>query len=251
MSKIQLNLESNGESIAIIKKNNKKDAMVSLGEDSKFGTDNLILENQDEVFQLIPNNKKFRSIHCAFGQSGSGKSYWCKNYIVEYIKVYPKRPVYLFTTITSEIGCLKDIKKLKIVELNTGFVDDDIGVEELKDSLCLFDDIDNIHNKQLKKKVFQTMNDCLAVGRKWNIECLITFHVATAGNDTKVILNESNSITINPKTMGNRSLKYLLDAYLGLDKKDIERIKKLDGRMITVLKTYPKLVLSEKELYIL
>jgi hypothetical protein len=251
MSKILLNLEGNGESIAAIKKNGKKDAIVSLGEESKFGTNDLILEGDDEKFQLIPNTKKERSCRLVVGQAGSGKSYFCCEYIKEYIKLYPKRPVYLFTTITSDIGCLKDIKKIKIVQLNNDFANDDIPMEDLKQSLCLFDDIDNIRDKQLKKKLFQTLNDCLQVGRKFEIETIITFHVANAGHDTKIVLNEMNSITFNYKTMGNRSLKYLLDAYLGLDKKQIERIKKLDGRMITVLKTYPKLVLSDKELYIL
>ena len=251
MSNIQLNLENNGDVIAIIKKDKKKDAVVSLGEGSKFGTNDLILEGPDEVFQLIPNIKKERSCHAIFGQAGSGKSWWCCNYIKEYIKIYPKRPIYLFTTITSDIGCLKEIKKLKIIELNNDFATDDIPLEEFKQSLCLFDDIDNIRDKHLKKKLFQTLNDCLQVGRKFEIEVLITFHVATAGNDTKIILNECNSVSFNYRTFGNRALKYLLDAYLGLDKKQIERIKKLDGRMITVLKTYPKLVLGEKELYIL
>jgi len=251
MSKILLNLEGNGEIIASIKKDKKKDAIVSLGEGSKFGTNDLILEGEDEHFQLIPNTKKERTCHAIFGQAGSGKSFWCCEYIKEYIKVHPKRPVYLFTTITSDIGCLKDIKKIKIVELNGGFADDNIPMEDLKQSLCLFDDIDNIRDKHLKKKLFQTLNDTLQVGRKFEIDVLITFHVATAGNDTKIILNECNSVSFNYKTFGNRALKYLLDAYLGLDKKQIERIKKLEGRMITVLKTYPKLVLSEKELYIL
>lgn len=251
MSKILLNLESNGDVIASIKKDKKKDATVSLGEGSKFGTDDLILEGEDEHFQLIPNTKKERSCHAIFGQAGSGKSFWCCQYIKEYIKVHPKRPVYLFTTITSDIGCLKDIKKIKVVELNSGFANDDIPMEDLKQSLCLFDDIDNIRDKNLKKKLFQTLNDTLQVGRKFEIDVLITFHVANAGNDTKIILNECNSISFNYRTFGNRALKYLLDAYLGLDKKQIDRIKKLDGRMITVLKTYPKLVLSEKELYVL
>lgn len=251
MSKILLNLEGNGEIIANIKKDKKKDATVCLGEGSKFGTNDLILEGDDEHFQLVPNTKKERSCHAIFGQAGSGKSWWCCEYIKEYIKAYPKRPVYLFTTITSDIGCLKDIKKIKIVELNGGFADDNIPMEDLKQSLCLFDDIDNIRDKNLKKKLFQTLNDTLQVGRKFEIDVLITFHVATAGNDTKIILNECNSVTFNYKTFGNRALKYLLDAYLGLDKKQIERIKKLEGRMITVCKTYPKLVLSEKELYVL
>jgi hypothetical protein len=251
MSKIQLNLENNGESIAIIKKDKKKDSLVSLGEGSKFGTNDLILEEENEHFQLIPNNSRLRSCHAIFGQAGSGKSWWCCEYIKEYIKVHPKRSIFLFTTITSDIGCLKDIKKIKIIELNNGFATDDIPMEELKQSLCLFDDIDNIRDKQLKKKLFQTLNDCLQVGRKFEIDVLITFHLATAGNDTKIILNECNSVSFNYRTFGNRSLKYLLDAYLGLDKKQIDRIKKLDGRIITVLKTYPKLVLSEKELYVL
>jgi len=251
MSKILLNLEGNGESIASIKKNGKKDAIVSLGEGSKFETLDLKLEGDDEKFQLIPNDKKERSCHAVFGQAGSGKSFWCCEYIKEYIKVHPKRPVYLFTTITSDIGCLKDIKKIKIVELNSEFANDDIPMEDLKQSLCLFDDIDNIRDKYLKKKLFQTLNDTLQVGRKFEIDVVITFHVANAGHDTKIILNECNSITFNYRVMGNRALKYLLDAYLGLDKKQIERIKKLEGRMITVMKTYPTLVLTEKELYVL
>jgi hypothetical protein len=251
MSKIQLNLENNGEIIASIKKDKKKDAIVCLGEGSKFGTNDLILEGEDECFQLIPNTKKERSCHAIFGQAGSGKSFWCCEYIKQYIKVHPKRPIYLFTTITSDIGCLKDIKKIKIVELNNDFAYDDIPMEDLKESLCLFDDIDNIRDKQLKKKLFQTLNDTLQVGRKFEIDVLITFHIATAGNDTKIILNEANSVTFNYRTFGNRSLKYLLDSYLGLDKAQIERIKKLEGRMVTVCKTYPKLVLSEKELYVI
>ncbi|AIW01891.1 MAG: putative packaging ATPase [Yellowstone Lake virophage 6] len=251
MSKILLNLEGNGETIAIIKKEKQKDATVFLGENSKFGTDDLILEGADERFQLVPNVSRERNCHAIFGQAGSGKSFWCCEYIKNWIKVHPKRQIYLFTTITSDIGCLKDIKKIKIVQLNNDFAHDDIPMEDLKQSLCLFDDIDNIRDKQLKKKLFQTLNDTLQVGRKFEIDVLITFHVATAGNDTKIILNECNSVSFNYKTFGNRALKYLLDAYLGLDKKQIERIKKLEGRMITVLKTYPKLVLSEKELYVL
>ena len=91
MSKIELNLEGNGESIACIKKDGKKDAIVSLGEGSKFGTNDLILEGTDEKFQLIPNNKKERTCNAIFGQAGSGKSYFCCEYIKEYIKIHPKR----------------------------------------------------------------------------------------------------------------------------------------------------------------
>jgi hypothetical protein len=46
-------------------------------------------------------------------------------------------------------------------------------------------------------------------------------------------------------------LKYLLDSYLGLDKDQIKRIKKLDGRWVTVIKSFPMVVLSEQEIYTL
>ena len=46
-------------------------------------------------------------------------------------------------------------------------------------------------------------------------------------------------------------MKYLLDQYLGLDKEQIKRIKKLDSRWVTIMKSYPMIVLSEKEAYVL
>jgi hypothetical protein len=89
------------------------------------------------------------------------------------------------------------------------------------------------------------------MGRHHNISAIITYHVATAGAETKLVLNESQSITIFPNSMGGRSLKYLLDSYLGLDKKQIDKIKKHDSRWVTILKTFPKMVLYEGGSYIL
>lgn len=252
MSLIKINLEAKGDPIAIIKDASIKgpDQVVYLGEGGRYPTTDLILE-KEEKFQMIPHPNK-RTCHAIFGQAGSGKSFWCLQYIKEYIKMYPKRAIYFFSTITSELGCLKDIKKMKVIDINhSEFIDDEFPVELFKDSLVLMDDIDNIHNKKLKKKVFNILNDCLAVGRKFNVDVIVTFHNACCGQDTKTILNESNSISINCKTMGNRSIKYLLDSYLGLDKNQIERVKKLNSRMVTIMKTYPKVVLSEKELFIL
>jgi len=64
-------------------------------------------------------------------------------------------------------------------------------------------------------------------------------------------LNEAHSVTIFPTGLGGRSLKYLLDSYMGLDKEQIKKIKKLESRWVTITKTYPMCVLSEKEAYIL
>ena len=65
------------------------------------------------------------------------------------------------------------------------------------------------------------------------------------------MLNETNSITMFPSGLGGRSLKYLLDQYLGLDKQQIKKLKNLKSRWVSVVKGFPMIVLSEKEAYIL
>ena len=48
--------------------------------------------------------------------------------------------------------------------------------------------------------------------------------------------------------MGGKSSNYLLNGYLGLDKKQIEKVKQIKTRWVTVLKTYPQLILSQRKL---
>ena len=84
------------------------------------------------------------------------------------------------------------------------------------------------------------------VGRHYNISIIFTSHIICNGLETKGILNEAHSITIFPNNMGNRSLKYVLDSYLGLDKRQIEKIKNFDSRWMTIIRTYPQSLLTEK-----
>ena len=76
-------------------------------------------------------------------------------------------------------------------------------------------------------------------------------HSACNGAETKLILNESNFITISPHVLDGRSLKYLLQEYLGLDRHQMKRLKNLSSRAVTILKSYPMCVISEKDAYVL
>ena len=67
-----------------------------------------------------------------------------------------------------------------------------------------------------------------------------TTHNPTNGAETKVLLAEANIITLFPKTTGNRALKYLLDSYLGMDKSQIAKLKKLKSRAVSVIRGYPQ-----------
>jgi Cdc6-like AAA superfamily ATPase len=247
-----MNFESEGQSICIIKNSRtKKTPIISAddGKDAKAIFTDLKLVG-DEKFQQIPNTKSERQILYITGASGSGKSYYCKEYCDQFRRLFPKRPIYLFSSISDD-SSIDKIKGLKRIALTKELLEDDLKAEDFKDSMVIFDDVDCITDKPMKLKVASILNSVLETGRHFNVYCIYTSHLACAGNETKRILNEAHSITFFPKNSGGRMLKYLLDSYLGLDKDQIKRIKKLDGRWVTVIKSFPMVVLSEQEIYTL
>jgi hypothetical protein len=98
----------------------------------------------------------------------------------------------------------------------------------------------------------QLMNQMLETGRHHEITCLITKHTPTNGRDTKLILSEAHQFIIFPNGLGNKSLKYLLDNYLGLDRIQVKKIKKQKSRWVCINRaTFPLSVVSEKECFVL
>ena len=126
----------------------------------------------------------------------------------------------------------------------------ELNAIDFKDSLCIFDDTDVISNKLIKLKVFTLLNSILETGRHSRVSCVFTSHNANAGLDTKRILNEAHSITIFPKNMGNRQLKYLLGEYMGFSKEEIKRLKKCSGRWTTIVKSYPMTFFNHTDMFI-
>jgi hypothetical protein len=87
--------------------------------------------------------------------------------------------------------------------------------------------------------------------KTFNTTAIYACHEICNGFETKSILNDCTSVTFFPQGMGHKKLHYLLDNYFGLNKEQIERIRKLETRAVTVLKTFPKLCLSERNCFIL
>lgn len=256
MSSYKLNVEGNGDCLAIMKSDNKKmskkfQPMICIGEGSLNKMEDVKL-NASEHFELIPNINKERDVLYVIGQSGSGKSYFVSQYGKNYKSFYPKNSIYVFSTLNEDKDGIDRIGKINRIKLDDEFVDGEvIDTKEFEKSLIIFDDIDNISSKKIKDCVFKYLNNFLQTGRHYKISLCITYHIGCSGHATRMILNECTSITYFGATIGGKNLKYLLDSYLGLDKKAIEKIKKLESRAITIMKTYPKVVVSEKEMYIL
>ena len=94
------------------------------------------------------------------------------------------------------------------------------------------------------------MNKALEIGRHDRITALCTNHVATNGEDTRRILNESHQVVYFPHSALGR-IKYLLIDYLGLDKKQVGYFRRQNPRWCCPYTNYPQIYMLEHELGLL
>lgn len=244
---MSLNLEDEGNLIAIIQskhgKNIKKLYVTDKVDRVRNGT-NYFTVSPNEELQLVPNTKTERQCVYICGQSGSGKSYFTTNYVKQYKKSYPKRNIYVISSIEQD-SSIDSLKPNRINVLHPDFMDEEFTAQDFKDSLVIFDDVDVFPTK-IRKKVLSIVNNILQIGRHFNVSVCFTTHNATNGAETKILLSEAHVIVVFPKTTGNRALKYLLDSYLGLDKKQIDKIKKMKSRAVSIIRGYPMVILGNE-----
>jgi hypothetical protein len=204
-----------------------------------------------QKFQQIPNKNTEREVLYISAMSGSGKSYYCAEYVKQYKKSFPKRDIFLFSSIDDD-KCLDSIKGIKRIKIKSvDFMNMALEAKDFENSCCIFDDVDVLTDKHIKKKVFSILDSLLQTGRHFGATVIFTSHNACSGLQTKVILNEATSITIFPSTSGNKALNYLCDTYIGLDKKQISSLKKIKGRFMTFIRAYPRCIFTEQTAYLI
>ena len=246
-----MNYESNGELIARVNGTKKK---LHVSCDNCDDTTHKEIKLQTgQSFQMIPNPDKERQILYICGASGSGKSFFAKQYCEEYTKLNKKNPIYLFSSLPEDdsVDCIKNLKRVNIRDVD--FVDEELDINDFKDSMIIFDDCDCISNKQVRAKIQSIAEMCLETGRHKSISIIFTSHTACNGHQTKKILNEAHTVTLFLRSLGGKALSYLLESYFGLNKKQMKRIKSMkgDGRALTITKTYPQIAFSEKRAILL
>lgn len=220
----------------------------------------LITKNRDEsqkefkiwdegILQPLPDyNKTFRSYTC--GPTDSGKSYYVSKILKMMRKVEPDKKIYIFSDV-DEDKALDDLGNITRVKLDEGLVKKKpIKPEALKDSICVFDDIDAIPDKKISVAIKNLRDSLLTRGRHENISTIVTNHLMTNYKDTKIVLNECSSITVFPKSGASQGIKYVLKNYCGLSKRDIDKIFDLPSRWVTVCKNSPMFVMYEKGMYL-
>jgi len=205
------------------------------------------LEGENK-FELIPNTKADRDVIYYSGPAGVGKSYAMASYLRNYKKSFKDRPVYLFSEKESD-DVLDSIRDLKRVKMDEQMINDPLDLKDFNEEPCcvIFDDIDSLE-KKLKVAVYTLLNKLLKVGRSYKISVLVSSHSSCDGHDTKSMLNESTIIVFYPTTY-NRSIKYLCENYIGMNKYDIAKMRSHKSRWCAYIKTYPSCIVQEKNVF--
>jgi nucleoside-triphosphatase THEP1 len=182
------------------------------------------------MFQLIPDKNKDRTTMYVTGSAGSGKSYFVAEYCKEYHKTFPDNEIYLISENDEDpaFDSLSYVKRIIIDDLHT----DPLDWKEFKNCLIVFDDIDSVAGK-LGKTISLLRDKVLKNSRKFHVSVISTAHNST-GLDLKSVLNESQIIIFFLSNY-NRNLKYLLENYLGLSRKGIDKLRKMNDSRWTCI----------------
>lgn len=197
-------------------------------------------------FIPIPNMERADRIYIS-GATGAGKSYQINKYLTQYKKVFPNKKVYLFSDAPQDR--LLDVHKPIRIKLDEELVANPIQTMELKDSICIFDDVDSISDKKVRNAVTSLYDAILKKGSsKDNIQLVVTSHAMSDYTRTRNLLINSNWVAFFPKCA--TGVAYSLQR-LGLMKPQIEKLLSLQSRAVWLHINYPHFYVTEHEIALL
>lgn len=180
------------------------------------------------------------------GKRGSGKSRFANKYINSYVEATDGK-VFIVSRFEEDPSITLPERGLHINIEDIG----DMTIEDLSNSLVVFDDIKNSsYTREQVKQLNDFIHDVMENSRHYNINVLVTSHVACDYSRTVAILNESSAFVVFPQYANryqiNRALKY----YFSLNTEQIERIMTTKNtRWVMVNVSNPTIVLTQKEIY--
>ena len=249
---MSLNFDKVGKPLAIIEgagKLKNKQINISAEDDDKITKSFRRLElPKEQKFQQIPDKHTERQIMYITGASGSGKSTYIAKYCKQYKKVFPDNDIYVFSALTEDESL--DACEPKRIVIDERMISDPLTVDDFKDSMVIFDDIDVISNQKHRDAVYNLLNALLETGRHTKTSVFISNHLPTAGKDTRRVLNEAHSVIWFPHSGSGVGMKRLLCDYLGLDKDINKKLRKMKTRWACYFKNYPSILMTEHNIWL-
>jgi hypothetical protein len=186
------------------------------------------------------------------GKSGSGKSCLAALYMNEYLRMFPDRRVILVSRHEGEKAYTEIPHEVVPLEV---FEDIEKGerafeLDELANSLVVFDDCDNVQNKKMTEGVKLLSDDLISNGRKYNIHTMWLNHQLMEYSKTRNLLNEANKV-IFFNSGSNYHIQQYLNRYVGLTKKQIEVVLAIRSRWTMIALTLPMYIMYEHGAFLL
>ena len=211
----------------------------------------------DEILEMsfpLPNKERLVMFIC--GRNGCGKSTFIQKLLKNYIKVYKNRDIYLFSSQEFDDKLDDKFDNLSRINLDETFVEEPLELNDLRNSICIFDDVDAIQNKKVKSSVENLKYDILKNGRDHtgdrtqDIDIIITNHMTLGGYETKFMIYESFYYVLFPQGTTAHSIETICKKYAGLDREQTQKVLKNESRAVIIHKNYPRYVLTDKEIFL-
>ena len=185
---------------------NKIVTNLCVSEDEGDGQQQSVKLEKDYKFALAPRklSEKERSVLFVAGESGSGKSYFTREYVKRYNQMFPNNPIYLILYLDEDktLDAYKKIIRLNCMTDEFLYDCQEFDLKaEFGNSFVIFDDIDSIAEKKAKEIIFALLNKLLRIGRHFNTSVAYVGHELYSNHELKVILNESHTITFFSKIL--------------------------------------------------
>jgi hypothetical protein len=232
--------QSDGEIVYLVDESDEKASKIIKHKPQK------IVELEDGKFQVLPR-QGIRVLYIC-GSSGSGKSTFASNYVKEYLDLYPKTKVFIFSQL-SEDPAFKNIKAHRVT-LDESLITEPVDIEDIpRGSIILFDDCSDCED-DLQTAINRLETQLLVLGRKLELQVIITSHLINPDSSKHIRnrLNEAQALVFFPQSGSVSQATYNLKKHFGYSTRQIQNIMDIDSRWIMCTKTYPNILISEHKI---
>jgi len=209
----------------------------------------------DGMIEVIPesrvdeNGKDFPAHIMVTGTTGSGKTTWIKKYCSVLLNIKSHKIVCIFSIHKEgEDGSLSGLNPT-FITCDQKLVDSNPQLEDFKDTICLFDDVDLISDKKVNKFVADFRDSLLQNGRHYNCQVITVSHQIKNYTRTKASIAEVPYFVIFPKRGMASQIRSFLKDNLGLKKNMVEKIMNLDTRACMISQWFPQVCIADHNVF--
>lgn len=214
---------------------------------SKKGYKNITV-NEGGIKPMFSKDEERKVIYIS-GMSGCGKSTFVSMMIDNYKRIFPDNRILFFSNKPTDPEIDKHDFVIRI-ELNEDIYNDPFTLDDLRNSLVVFDDTEYIKDKQINIELDRLRDLILQQGRSYHISFCYISHQLNNYRQSRIILNETHLCVLFPQMTTTYSLKYLLEKYFGFTKHDVAKLKTLPSRWVAINKM-PPAVIHDKGVYMI